>query len=284
MCQPDVSPGTSLACRMHLHTDVDNCVCVHFLFDFSFFLFFKLVIYLFPAVPCPCFVRGLPAGAAAGCPLARCTGSGPWWLARLPLRPAARRLFPGQGSNPRPPRQQEDPSPPATTEALMFFSLVALFIVVNHAGRRIHRPGPSQRAPRRRPMRRCVRISSVLVASRGFSLPSCGCVPALLSFQHFLFDGFQFGVFFFFPLQKAPLCPGNDFREISRFVAGLSGRTWGCPSAPGGPGQPVGGARTLSRALADTALCCLAALDASSGRSWSWGGGGFPLVCWSTAR
>ena len=62
VCHPYVSPRSFLACRTRLHTDVDNRVCVHFLLGFSFL--FKLIIYLFLAVPSLCFVGGLPAGAA----------------------------------------------------------------------------------------------------------------------------------------------------------------------------------------------------------------------------
>lgn len=136
VCHPYVSPRSFLACRTRLHTDVDNRVCVHFLLDSSFL--FKLIIYLFPAVPSLCFVCGLPAGAAGRLPSSAVRRSGaslaawlcrPQWLARWRRHPAAHRLFPGQGSNSHPPHRQEDPSPPATTEALMFFFLIAFFIV-----------------------------------------------------------------------------------------------------------------------------------------------------------
>lgn len=66
VCHPYVSPRSFLACRTRLHTDVDNRVCVHFLLDISFL--FKLIIYLFPAVPSLCFVCRLPAGAAGRLP------------------------------------------------------------------------------------------------------------------------------------------------------------------------------------------------------------------------
>ena len=136
VCHPYVSPRSFLACRTRLHTDVDDHVCVHFLLGFSFL--FKLIIYLFPAVASLVLCTGFLRGWRAGCPLVQCTGSGaslatrlcrPQWLARWRRHPAAHRLFPGQGSNPHPLHRQKGPSPPATTEALMFFFRAAFFIV-----------------------------------------------------------------------------------------------------------------------------------------------------------
>ena len=95
---PTFPPGLPLlAGRTYIQMWIIVCVCA-FLFVFSFFF-----------QTCHLFISG--CAVSLFCARASCGGGG-----RLPSRRCARRLFPGQGSNPRPPRQQEDPSPSATTE------------------------------------------------------------------------------------------------------------------------------------------------------------------------
>nr|XP_042095988.1 uncharacterized protein LOC105605744 [Ovis aries] len=210
VCPPDVSPGPSLpAGRTSLQMRVLVYVC-------TFYLFPPNLSFVYLRLCRACSVRGLPAGAAGRLPssaVRRVRGPSGWRP-----RPAARRLFPGWGRahGPRAGRRLPHLRP---QKPLVFLSPAAFLTVVKRARRGTRRSGPSPRASGRRPA-----APESALAALGrllWAQPSILWARPCATFsQHFLSDGFQLLLFF---LRKAPLCRGNDFREMSSIL--LSGWT-----------------------------------------------------------